>query len=123
LDNVRTDLKNRYDILFEKYGYVTPEKLRDAYLGVDIQKNTVLPLYELKVQQKQNLVDKTIRSTTLSKYTATKNRIAEFIQYQYSKDDIPVMRQLCLPKAYLSKAFPKCWVIPILRPHKFMPKY
>jgi site-specific recombinase XerD len=90
LDNVCTDLKNRYDILFEKYGYVTPEKLRDAYLGVDIQKNTVLSLFELKVQQKQNLVGKTIRSTTLSKYTATKNRIAEFIQYQHGKDDIPV---------------------------------
>lgn len=32
LDNVRTDLKNHYTTLYEKYGYVTSEKLRDAYL-------------------------------------------------------------------------------------------
>ena len=90
LDNVRTDLKNHYDILFEKYGYVTPEKLRNSYLGVDIQQNTILSLFDLKVEQKKNLVGRTIRSTTLSKYSATRNRISEFIQHQYSKKDLPV---------------------------------
>ena len=46
LDNVRTDLKNHYNILFEKYGYVTPEKLRNSYLGIDIQQNTILSLLD-----------------------------------------------------------------------------
>ncbi|MDR1357702.1 MAG: site-specific integrase, partial [Tannerellaceae bacterium] len=87
LDNIRTDLKNHYDVLFEKYGYVTPEKLRNAYLGIDIQRNTLLSLFDVKVEQKKNLVGRTIRSTTLSKYLATKNRISDFIRYQYNKDD------------------------------------
>ena len=90
LDNIRTDLKNHYNVLFEKYGYVTPEKLRNAYFGIDIQRNTLLSLFDVKVEQKKNLVGRTIRSTTLSKYLATKNRISDFIRHQYNKDDIPI---------------------------------
>ncbi len=88
LDKVRIDLKNHYDAVYDRDGYVSPEKLRDAYLGIDIQKHTLLSLYDTLVEQKRNLVDKTIRSTTLSKYLATKKRIADFIFHHYKKEDI-----------------------------------
>lgn len=90
LDKVRMDLKNHYDLIYERDGYVTPEKLRDAYLGITIQRNTLLSLYNIKVEQKESLVGKTIRSTTLSKYLATRKRVADFIQYKYKKEDLPV---------------------------------
>ncbi|MEA5129823.1 MAG: phage integrase SAM-like domain-containing protein [Proteiniphilum sp.] len=35
-------------------------------------------------------MDKAIRSTTLSKYTATRKRIEDFILHQYSKKDMPL---------------------------------
>jgi site-specific recombinase XerD len=47
-------------------------------------------MYDSLVEQKRNLVDKAIRSTTLSKYTATRKRIEDFILHQYSKKDIPL---------------------------------
>lgn len=90
LHKIRADIGAHHDTIYEKYGYVTPEKLRDAYLGVEIQRNTLLSLYNIKVEQKENLVGKTIRSTTLSKYLATRKRVADFIQYQYKKEDLPV---------------------------------
>lgn len=90
LDKARMDLKKHYDTVYEKDGFVTPEKLRDAYLGLEIQKNTLLSLYDIKIEQKRNLVGNTIRSTTLCKYTATRNRMAEFIRHQYHKEDLPV---------------------------------
>lgn len=90
LHKIRADIGKHHDTIYEKYGYVTPEKLRDAYLGVEIQRNTLLSLYNIKVEQKENLVGKTIRSTTLSKYLATRKRVADFIQYQYKKEDLPV---------------------------------
>lgn len=90
LHKIRADIGKHHDFIYEKYGYVTPEKLRDAYLGVEIQRNTLLSLYNVKVEQKENLVGRTIRSTTLSKYLATRKRIADFIQYQYKKEDLPV---------------------------------
>ena len=90
LHKIRADIGAHHDTIYEKYGYVTPEKLRDAYLGVEIQRNTLLSLYKIKVEQKENLVGKTIRSTTLSKYLATRKRVADFIQYQYKKEDLPV---------------------------------
>lgn len=90
LDKMRADLKSHYDNLYDRDGYVTPEKLRDSYLGIEIQQYTLLMLYNKKVDQKQNLVGKTIQETTLLKYIATQRRMADFLQHQYKKDDIPV---------------------------------
>ena len=90
LFKIRAEIDKHYTVIFEKHGYVTPEKLRDAYLGLEIQRNTVLSLYDIKVEQKTNLVGKTIRATTLSKYLATRKRVSDFIQYQYNKEDLPV---------------------------------
>lgn len=90
LDKIRSDLKNHYHEIYERDGYVTPVKLRDAYLGLDIQKYTLLSMYDSLVEQKRNLVDKAIRSTTLSKYTATRKRIEDFLFHQYSKKDMPL---------------------------------
>jgi len=44
LDKVRFDLKNHYDLIYDRDGYVTPEKLRDTYLGIEIQRNTLISL-------------------------------------------------------------------------------
>lgn len=90
IDKIRTDLKTLYEELYDKNGYVTPEKLRDAYLGVDVQKYTLLSMYDQLVEQKRCLVDKTIRNTTLSKYTTTRRRIEDFLLHQYNKKDIPL---------------------------------
>jgi len=88
LDKIRSDLKNHYHEIYERDGYVTPTKLRDAYLGLDVQKYTLLSMYDSLVEQKRNLVNKAIRSTTLSKYTATRKRIEDFLLHQYSKKDM-----------------------------------
>ena len=90
LDKIKADLKYHYENLFNRDGYVTPEKLRDSYLGIEIQQYTLLMLYDKKVEQKSNLVGKVIRETTLFKYLATKRRMGDFLQYQYMKEDIPV---------------------------------
>jgi hypothetical protein len=89
LDKVKADLKSHYEKLFDRDGYVTQEKLRDSYLGIEIQQYTLIMLYDKKVKQKRNLVGKVIRDTTLSKYTATKKRMEDFLEYQYKKKDIP----------------------------------
>jgi len=73
-----------------KDGFVTPDKLRDTYLGKEIRNNTVLSLYNIKVEQKRSLVGKTIRDTTLSKYLATKKRVGDFMLYKYKKEDMPI---------------------------------
>lgn len=90
LDKIKIALDNHYKAILEKEGYVTPDKLRNAYLGKEIISNTVLSLYDIKVDQKRSLVGKTIRSTTLSKYLATRKRVADFMVYKYKKEDMPI---------------------------------
>lgn len=90
LDKIKIALDNHYKAILDKDGYVTADKLKDTYLGKEIRKNTVLALYDVKVEQKRNLVGKTIQSTTLSKYLATQKRVTDFIKYKYKKDDLPI---------------------------------
>jgi site-specific recombinase XerD len=90
LDKIKIALDKQYKEILEKDGYVTPDKLRDTYLGKIIRKHTVLSLYNIKVEQKRNLVGKTIRCTTLSKYLATRKRVADFMVYKYKKEDMPI---------------------------------
>jgi hypothetical protein len=90
LDRIRIGLDRHYKAILEKDGYVTPDKLRNAYLGKEICCNTVLSLYGAKVEQKRSLVGKTIRCTTLSKYLATQKRVAYFMLYKYKKTDMPI---------------------------------
>ena len=90
LDKIKIALDNHYKAILEKERYVTPDKLRNAYLGKEIISNTVLSLYDIKVDQKRSLVGKTIRSTNLSKYLATRKRVADFMVYKYKKEDMPI---------------------------------
>lgn len=77
MDKITIALDKHYKAILEKDGYVIADKLRDTYLGKEIRENTVLSLYDIKVEQKRSLVGKTIRDTTLSKYLATRKRIAD----------------------------------------------
>jgi hypothetical protein len=42
LDKIKIALDNQYKIILEKDGYVTPDKLRNTYLGKEIHTNSVL---------------------------------------------------------------------------------
>lgn len=90
LDKKTIALDKHYKAILEKDGYVTADKLRDTYLGKEIRENTVLSLYDIKVEQKKSLVGKTIRDTTLSKYLATRKRVADFIEHKYNKADLQI---------------------------------
>lgn len=90
LDRIKIALDNHYKAILDKDGYVTAEKLKDTYLGREIRKTTVLSLYDTQVEQKRNLVGKTIRDTTLSKYLATRKRVGDFMVHKYKKEDMPI---------------------------------
>lgn len=90
LDKIKIALDKHYKAILEKDGYVTADKLRDTYLGKIVRKHTVLSLYDIKVEQKRNLVGKTIRDTTLAKYLATRKRVGDFMVYKYKKEDMPI---------------------------------
>lgn len=90
LDKITIALDRHYKAILENDGYVAADKLRDTYLGKEIRNNTVLALYDIKVEQKRNLVGKTIQDTTLSKYLATRKRVADFILHKYKKEDLQI---------------------------------
>jgi hypothetical protein len=44
LDKIKIALDKHYKAILEKDGYVTPNKLKDTYLGKEIRKTTVMSL-------------------------------------------------------------------------------
>lgn len=71
IDFMLTRLNNQYLIILEKDGYVTAEKLRDYFLGFGESKNTLLVLFDKKIEQKKALSGKYILESAVGKYECT----------------------------------------------------
>ena len=90
IDVMLTRLNNQYLIIMEKDGYVTAEKLRDHFLGFGESKNTLLILFDKKIEQKRALAGKSIQQSAVDKYICTKDRVRGFIESYYQKTDLPI---------------------------------
>lgn len=90
LNQIMIHLNDKFRLLIDRDGYVTPEKLRDAYLGLDERKYTLLNLFDKKLEEKKLMVDVTIQRTALDKYICTRSKLVEFMNDQYNISDIPV---------------------------------
>lgn len=83
-----TRLYEDHRTLIEMSGYVTPQGLRDYFLGPKESRYTLLDLFDKKIKQKYKLVNISIEQETLDKYICTRNRIKSFIKEFYNKEDI-----------------------------------
>lgn len=90
LEDIRYVLQQRYRDLFGKYGRVTAEQLKCAYLGKTDEGDMLLRLYDRKISQKAALVGNTIGERTLGKYKNAKEVLSAFIRKEYGMDDYPV---------------------------------
>jgi len=89
LDKIRVGITKHHQEVFEQEGYVSAEKVRNAYLGLDSKRETLLSVYSDFLQE----VEKGYRSGAHSrsskvKYTRTYNLLAEFIRLKFGYNDI-----------------------------------
>jgi len=90
LNQILIHLNEKFRMLIDRDGNVTPEKLRDAYLGLDDKKFSLMILFDKKLEEKKVLVGITIQRTALEKYKCTRAKLAEFINEQYRVSDLPI---------------------------------
>ena len=90
LDKITSRLLAKYKELEDKYGYATPELLKNAFLGVAEKKTTLLLLMNQKIDQKKSLVGNTIKQSTISKYEDTRKKLEEFISIYNKTADISI---------------------------------
>ena len=89
LENIKYSLQHHFhEIASEETP--TPEKVRDAFLGVADKKNTLVLLFERHLENLRNIVGKGMAQATYDKYDITYRRLKEFMKNKYNLSDIPL---------------------------------
>jgi hypothetical protein len=91
LDNIRNSLMNHYLAIEQKDNYVTPEKIKNAFLGVTISSETILEIFKKYLKRLNDLKENNHKSPkTVEKYERTYRRIELFLSEKRNLSDIPV---------------------------------
>lgn len=89
LENIKYSLQHHFhEIPSEETP--TPEKVRDAFLGVADKENTLMLLFERHLNNLRNIVGKGMAQATYDKYDITYRRLKEFMKNRYNLSDIPL---------------------------------
>ncbi len=90
LDGIQGTLTMHYNRLMNLDGYVTPEMIRNIFLGHEEKGKTLISYFEKHNEQYKLKVGTMTTWTTYTKYELTKNRLIEFLKKQYNISDIPI---------------------------------
>ena len=90
LDDIRMAVQKQYHSLLATDGYVTAERVRDAYLGKTEKTRTILEFFAQHNEQYLQKVKMDPTNKTYWRYELTRRRLEEFIKYKYSVSDIPL---------------------------------
>ncbi|WP_295119313.1 site-specific integrase [uncultured Chitinophaga sp.] len=93
LVRVRSELLRHYYSLKDNDKVVTSAILKNAYLGIDIEKKTFLQVADYQYALFEKKVEKNKMSyETLRKWKSTRNKLAAFIKHEYKLPDLPLDR-------------------------------
>ena len=88
IDEARAKIRKHYNELCEKNSVVSAAMVRDAYLGFNTHKDTLICLFDHFNGNYKTLIGKeTTRSTYLC-YVKTRNRLYEFLRKKKNMEDI-----------------------------------
>jgi len=80
-------LAHQRDML-DRNKVITAESLRNAFLGLNEKKYTLLELFDYHNKQMAEKLGKDFAEATLTRYLTTYSHIKEFIKYKYRKSDM-----------------------------------
>lgn len=91
LGEIRTCLHTYYHDLQLRDGYVTAERVKNAFLGKEEKKKTIISFFEQHNEQcRQKVSNNLTTRATYTRYELTKNRLIDFMQGKYKVADMPI---------------------------------
>jgi hypothetical protein len=90
VDNAKAAIHRVYHELQERENYVTAEKVKNVFLGVEIKSQTVLELVDRHNREREPQIGISICEVNYKHYVLTRKRLADFIRLWYNVSDIPV---------------------------------
>jgi integrase len=88
LDDARSKIRRHYRELCDRESVVTAAMVRDAYLGLNTHRDTLLCLFDQHNENLKTLIGNQTTSGTYGKYVNTRNRLYEFLRKKRNKEDI-----------------------------------
>lgn len=88
LDKIRLGVNKAYQEVFDTDSYVTAEKVRNMYLGMGINHQTLLGVFKQNNEDYEKMVGKTKSLRTFLKYRTVYNHLEAFIKHRYKVSDI-----------------------------------
>lgn len=89
LEKIRSGVNKAYQEIFDVDGYVTAEKVRNAYLGMGMTHKTLLAAFRQRTEDVEKLKGKNKKGGgSCNKYCSTYNHLATFIRQRYKVEDI-----------------------------------
>ena len=90
LENIRSSLNVHYNKFMSIDGHVTPEQLRNIFLGHEEQKQTIISFFDKYNDQYKLKVGMTSTHKTYTRYLLTRERLVEFMKQRYNLSDISI---------------------------------
>ena len=90
LENIRSTLTVNYNKQIAIDGHVTPERLKNIFLGQDEPEHTIVSFFDQYNKQYKLKVGTTSTHKTYTRYLLTRERLVEFMKLRYNFSDMPV---------------------------------
>jgi len=89
LDKLRAGITKHYQEIMERDSFVTAEKVRNAFLGLEYRRQTLIKAYDLFLEDYVKKVECGMKAkNTLYKYRAVYEHLKDFLQSRYNVHDI-----------------------------------
>jgi site-specific recombinase XerD len=88
IDNTKSTIHKVYRDLQEKENSVTAEKIKNAFLGFETKRQTLLELFDRHNAEKKMLAGISIAKSTYNKYRITRDHLAEYLREWHHLSDI-----------------------------------
>ncbi|WP_165027315.1 MULTISPECIES: site-specific integrase [unclassified Dysgonomonas] len=89
LDNIRAKASMYYNKLTDVNGYVTPDKIKNALLGLEEKSKSIMYYFDKFNEQYKSKVGMMVTRTTYMRYETAKKRLCEFMKEKYDVTDMP----------------------------------
>lgn len=90
LENIGSSLNVHHNKFMSIDGHVTPERLRNIFLGLEEQEQTIISFFDKYNDQYKLKVGTTSTHRTYTRYLLTRERLAEFMKQRYNLSDMPI---------------------------------
>ena len=88
LDKIRVDINRHYQEVMQTDGFATADKVKNAYLGLGVKKDTFLALFAEHNQEFSRKVGYNRAQGTYGKYCTLLKHVENYIKQEYNRSDV-----------------------------------